>query len=58
MSCPGSYREAVRRHPHTGAAECPVCARRFDYRDLAGEEKRNVPLHSYETAYQQIGRKP
>ena len=46
MICPGSYAPAIRRHPITGAAECPDCGRRFDLRDLAGEAKANVPGHS------------
>ena len=45
-ACPGSYLGAIRVHPQLGAAECPICGQRFDYADLAGTDKQNVPLHS------------
>jgi hypothetical protein len=45
-ACRGSYLGAIRVHPYLGAAECPICGRRFDRADLAGEHKQNVPLHS------------
>jgi hypothetical protein len=45
-ACIGSYKQAIRVHPNLGAGECPGCGRRFDRRDLAGEHKQNVPLHS------------
>lgn len=45
-ACQGSYKKAVRIHPATKAAECPVCGRRFDEGLLAGYLKENVPLHS------------
>jgi hypothetical protein len=45
-ACTGSYTEAVRTHPVTGAASCRACGRRFDRANLAGEAKVNVPLHS------------
>jgi hypothetical protein len=45
-ACPGSYFGAVREHPVTRAGECQSCGRRFDRADMAGTDKRNVPLHS------------
>lgn len=52
--CAGSYQPAIRRHPVTGAGECPSCGRRFDLGQLAGYrmnnerpfEVQNVPMHS------------
>jgi hypothetical protein len=32
--CRGSLLVAIRRHPVTGAGECPECGRRFDFADL------------------------
>jgi hypothetical protein len=46
--CRGSYQPAIRRHPKTGAAKCPECARLFDIEELAGTFKVNVPAHSPE----------
>jgi hypothetical protein len=45
-ACPGSYFGAIREHPVTRAGECQSCGRRFDRADMAGTDKRNVPLHS------------
>lgn len=45
-ACAGEYRAGIRVHPVTGAAECPVCGRRFDRNQMAGELKVNVPMHS------------
>ena len=45
-ACAGGYRAGIRVHPVTGAAECPVCGRRFDRNQMAGEFKVNVPMHS------------
>lgn len=44
--CAGTYRAGIRVHPVSGAAECPVCGRRFDHNQMAGERKVNVPMHS------------
>jgi hypothetical protein len=53
-ACSGSYERGVRVHPHLGSRECPDCGRRFDYRDCAGTDKVNVPLHTPEyRLYQQ-----
>ena len=55
-ACDGSYAPPIRRHPVTGAGECPICGRRFDHADMAGIKTRLstdwrrqgglIPLHS------------